>query len=582
MGILSEVKLSNTFYEVKMFYDKDSPWVKPERPWSKWYGKNYRIKWYNRPEGEVVSIPRTVEYPEIPIHVFGREAAENFPNNVAIYYVPEERKYTYRELMYWSDRIAAGLSDLGVGKGDAVGVYMANCPEFVFSLYGITQTGAAVIPINPLLKAPDIVHIAKDSGILKAVICTSEIYPEVEKARDEVGIDEVIVVGEAKQGTISYKEFVEKYPPKPPDIEIKPKEDLCALMYTGGTTGLPKGVMLTHYNIVVNVLQSYLANTGNRTAEVLGKGVIAAVLPMCHVFGFTMVQGYIFAKSMMIMYRGFDPELVMKHIEQYKCTTFIGIPLMYHVMINHPSFGKYDLSSLSLSVSGADSLPAHLSEKWKEKVGERVGQGYGLSEASPVTHSQPVWLPKISDSIGIPILDTDAKVVDPDTGDELPPGQVGELVVKGPQVMKGYWKQPEKTKEVLSEDGWLRTGDLARMDENGYFYIVGRTKDMIKYKGYKVMPEDVERELYKHPAVLECAVIGVPDPQVGETIKAFIVLRPEYRGKVSEEDIIKWAKENMAGYKWPRKVEFVTQIPRTPVGKLFRRKLRELEAQKAG
>ncbi len=579
---MAEVKISNSFYEFILHYDKESPWVRPNRPWSNWYGKEYRIKWYGRPEGELVRIPKTVSYPEIPIHAFGREAAENFPNNVAVYYVPEEKKYTYREFMYYSDKIAAGLYDLGVSKGDAVGIYMANCPEFVFSLYGVTQTGAAVIPINPLLKAPDIVHIAKDSGIMKAVICTSEIYPEVEKAKDEVDVGEVIVVGDGKPGTINYGEFVEKYPPKPPDVEIKPKEDLCALMYTGGTTGLPKGVMLTHYNVVVNVIQTQVSYTGNRVAETFGRGAIAAVLPMCHVFGFTMVQGYIFTKSMMIMYRGFDPELVMKHIEQYKCTTFIGIPLMYHLMINHPSFGKYDLSSLSVSASGADSLPIHLSEKWKEKTGEHVGQGYGLSEASPVTHSQPIWLPKRSDSIGIPLIDTDAKIIDPDTGEELPPGEIGELAIKGPQVMKGYWKQPEKTRQVLGEDGWLRTGDLAKMSEDGYFYIVGRTKDMIKYKGYKVMPEDVERELYKHPAVLECAVIGVPDPKVGETIKAFIVLRPEYKGKISEKDIIEWAKETMAGYKWPRMVEFVDYIPRTPVGKLFRRKLREMEAQKAG
>jgi len=579
---LSEVRFSNDFYEIVLRYDRESPWVRPDSPWSKWYGRQYRVKWYGRPEGEIVNIPKTVEYPDIPIHTFGREAAENFPNNVAIYYVPEERKYTYRELMFWSDRIAAGLSDLGIGRGDAVGVYMANCPEFVFSLYGITQTGAAVTPINPLLKAPDIVHIAKDSGILKAVFCTSDIYPEVEKARDEVDVEEVIVVGEEKPNTINYGEFVERYPPKPPDVEIKPREDLCALMYTGGTTGLPKGVMLTHYNIVANVIQSYVVNSGDRTPDGFGRGAVAAVLPMCHVFGFTMVQGYIYSKTMMIMYRGFDPELVMKHIEQYKCNAFIGIPLMYHMMINHPSFGKYDLSSLSLSVSGADTLPVHLSEKWKEKTGEDVAQGYGLSEASPVTHSQPTWLPKRGDSIGIPLIDTDAKIVDVDTGEELPPGEVGELMVRGPQVMKGYWGKPEKTKEVLSEDGWLRTGDLARMDENGYFYIEGRTKDMIKYKGYKVMPEDVETELYKHPAVLECAVVGVPDPKVGETIKAFIVLKPEYKGKVSEEELISWAKERMAGYKWPRRVEFIDAIPRTPVGKVFRRKLREMEAEKAG
>ncbi|MFB0562469.1 MAG: AMP-binding protein [Candidatus Lokiarchaeia archaeon] len=562
-----------SLFEVELDFENPSPWVRPNRPWEKWY----REATY---EGWKVNIPKTIKYPEIPIHFFGRQAAEDYPNNVAVYHKPTEKKYTYREFMYNSDKISAALADIGIRKDDSVAVYMANCPEFVFSLYGITQTGAAVTPINPLLKAPDIAHIVRDSGIIQTLICTSDLYPMVEKALEEVELENVIVVGEKKPGTVDFWELVGKYPPKPPEVTINPKEDVCALLYTGGTTGLPKGVMLTHYNVVAEVIAALRTQVGNYSS-VAGKGTVIATLPICHSFGFTMVQVYVYGKAMMIMYAGFDPETLMGDIEKYKSQAFAGVPVMYFLIINHPNFGKYDLSSLKVAVSAADTLQTVVYEKWKKVTGLDVGQAYGLTEATSGTHTQPPWLPKIGNSIGIPLLDTDAKIVDLETGTkELPPGEIGEIMVRGPQVMKGYWEQSDKTKEILTEDGWLHTGDLGRMDENGYFYMEGRLKDIIKYKGYKVMPDDVEGELLKHPAVLECAVIGVPDPKVGETIKAFIVLKEEYRGQINEQEIVDWAKENLAGYKWPRKVEFISALPRTLVGKLFRRKLREMGAAK--
>ncbi len=303
-------------FEVEADFENPSPWVRPNRPWEKWY----REAVY---EGEKVNIPKTIKYPEIPIHFFGRQAAENFPNNVAVYYTPEEKKYNYREFMYNSDKISAALADLGIGKDTSVAVYMANCPEFVFSLYGITQTGAACTPINPLLKAPDIAHIIRDSGIIQTLICTSNLYPMVQQALEEVELENVIVVGEKIPGTIDFWEMVEKYPPKPPDVTINPKEDVAALMYSGGTTGLPKGVMITHYNVVADVIASAHAQFGDdRSRE--GMGVVIATLPMCHVFGFTMVQSYVYSKSMMIMYLGFDPELVMRDIEKYRARRSLG------------------------------------------------------------------------------------------------------------------------------------------------------------------------------------------------------------------------------------------------------------------
>ncbi|MEM2957976.1 MAG: AMP-binding protein [Candidatus Jordarchaeaceae archaeon] len=550
-------------YTVEYDFENQSPWVRPNRVWEKLLPKD---------------VPKTIKYPEIPVHYIPREAARRYPHNLAIYFVPEERKYTYRELMYWSDKVAAGLADLGVEKGDGVGVYMTNSPEFLFSLYGISQNGAFTVPINPMLKAPDIKHIVTDCGVMDTLICSSILYPNIEKVREEVEIENIIVYGEKKPGTLSLQEIMEKYPPKPPEVKINPKEDLFTLMYTGGTTGLPKGVMQTHYNIVANVYQMI----GMEPASPIEEGRVSCitVLPMCHSFGLSQSQLYVAQKAMMLVYTGFNPEQVMRAIELYRTENFVGIPLMFQFLINHPDFEKYNLKSLFRVISGAAPIPEDLVKKWKKVVGSDVGQGYGLSEASPTCHMKPTWLPQKGLTIGIPVVDTDAKIVDVDTGSELPPGEVGELMVKGPQVMKGYWKKPDKTRETI-EDGWLHTGDLAYMDEEGYFYIVGRQKDIIKYKGYKVLPDEVEDKLYNHPAVLECAVIGVPDPEIGETIKAYVVIKEEYKGKITPEELKEWAKEKMAGYKWPRIIEFIDKIPRTAIGKVFRRALREQEKNKS-
>lgn len=558
-------KESTPLYEVDFEdFEHQSPWVRPGRPWEKVF---------------VEGVPKSVSYPEIPIHYLGRETARRYPHNLAIYSVQDQRKYTYLELMHYSDRIAAGLADLGVKKGDGVGLYMTNSPEFIFSVYGVSQTGAVIVPINPMLKAPDIEHIARDSGILRTVICSSVFHPVVEQVREQIEIENIILHGQKTEGTISLEELIESHPADPPSVDINPKEDLCVLLYTGGTTGAPKGVMITHYNLTSNVFQMAAYEANFQDEEEI-KVASIDVLPMCHSFGFSQVQLKVALGTLMILYQGFEPEQIMKYIEMYRAEAFVGIPLMFQMLINDPSFGKYDLSSLEIVVSGAAPLPGELARKWKEVVGSSVGQGYGLSESSPTTHMKPTWLDLSPASIGIPVVDTDAKIVDPETrSKELPPNEVGELAIKGPQIMKGYWNQESKTKETVV-DGWLYTGDLAYMDQNGCFYISGRQTDMIKYKGYKVLPDEVEDSLHKHPAVLECAVIGLPDPQIGETIKAYVVLNVEYKDKISEQDIIDWAKNEMAGYKWPRLVEFIDQVPRTAVGKVFRRALKEMELNK--
>jgi len=556
-------------WEPVYIYDKESPYLEnPNRPWLKFRTEN---------------VPKSIQFDPIPVPEFVKVGAGKYLNNVCVYYKPDDKKYTYRELFYISDKIANALYELEIGKGDAVGIMTGNCPEFLFCGLGIMKTGATVVPINPLLKEDDVIHIIKDAGNINTVFVHKNNFRTMKKVLKEVQLENVILLrsAEAKEGTITLEEFIEDKAAKAPDVDIDPENDVAALLYTGGTTGLPKGVMLTHSNLVADALCTMLVR-GEPTEEELeeeqiyGTGVSLSVLPICHSFGFQILVIYLHLATMLVMFASFNASEVLEAIEYYKVTNYIGVPVMYQMLINSPDFTERDLSSLEEAGSGSAALAPELNKRWQEVVGFPVGQGFGLTETSPITHTAAAWMPEIKpESIGVPIIDTDSKIVNPDTLEELPPGQIGELLIKGPQVMKGYWKRPEETAETILEDGWLRTGDLARMDENGYFYIEGRTKDIIKYKGYKVMPREVEEKLYEHPAILEAGVVSVPDVNIGETIKAYVVLKPEYKDKVTEREIIEWSKERLAGYKYPRKVEFINILPRTSVGKIFRRKLRE-------
>ncbi|MHA1729603.1 MAG: class I adenylate-forming enzyme family protein [Promethearchaeota archaeon] len=353
----------------------------------------------------------------------------------------------------------------------------------------------------------------------------------------------------------------------------------AALLFTGGTTGLPKGVMLTHDNLVSNTMSIALT-----ALPLLGRIPSLSILPMCHSYGLLILFIQLLLCIMMVL-MPFDAEEVLKAIEYYRIPTFAGVPVMYQMLVNSPDFTERDLSSLTGATSGSAALPPEIARKWEKGTGLKIGQGYGLTETSPATHGHAIYMPENKiDSIGVPIINTDAIIVNSDTLEEVGINQVGELWIRGPQIMKGYWQKPEATARVLvkHKDGniWLRTGDLARMNEQGYFYIAGRSKEMIKYKGYKVMPLEVEKKLFEHPAIVEAGVVGIPDPNIGETIKAFVVLEKDYKGKITEREIIDWAKERMAGYKYPRKVEFIDEVPRTAVGKIFRRKLLEMELKK--
>ena len=554
-----------TDWEPVYDYENESPYLENKsRPWLKYRAPN---------------VPKSIIFDPIPVHEFIGLSAKNFPNNVCVYHISTDKNYTFRDLTYISNKISNALYQLGTKKGDAVGIMTVNCPEFLFCCLGIMKTGAIVVPINPLLKEADVTHIIKETGNLKTVFVHKKNFRTMKKAQKDVRLDNIILLeaDSAKEGTTTLEEFIEGVSPIQPDVDIDPSNDLAALLFTGGTTGLPKGVMLTHSNLVSCTLSTLLmAGESEEGEDSFGKTVNLSVIPLCHSFGFLVMIIAVFGAAMIVMFPSFNASEVLKAIEYYKVTNYVGVPVMYQMLINNPDFTERDLSSLEEANSGSAALPPELAKKWEDIIGIKVGQGFGLTETSPITHMAAKWMPEIrSESIGVPIIDTDAKIVDSVTLKELECGEIGELLIKGPQIMKGYWKSPEETKKTII-DGWLRTGDLARMDEQGYFYIEGRAKDIIKYKGYKVMPREVEEKLYEHPAILEAGVVSAPDPNIGETIKAFVVLKPDYKDSgITEREIIEWAKERLAGYKYPRQIEFLNILPRTSVGKIFRRKLRE-------
>jgi long-chain acyl-CoA synthetase len=362
---------------------------------------------------------------------------------------------------------------------------------------------------------------------------------------------------------------------RPPEVEIDPEEDVALLQYTGGTTGVPKGAMLTHKNLIANALQS---RAWFLQAEE-GRERVLAVLPFFHVYGMTVAMNLAVALGgALILLPRFRIDEVLEAINKYQPTIFPGAPTMYVAFNTHPHIKRYKVSSIKECISGSAPLPVEVKKRFEQLTGGRLVEGYGLSEASPVTHSNPLDGRDIAGSIGLPFPDTEAKIVDPVTGEDLPIGQVGELVVRGPQVMKGYWNKPEETAHAL-KGGWLHTGDIARMDDRGYFYIVDRAKDMIIASGYNVYPREVEEVLYQHPQVAEVAVIGVPDPYRGETVKAFIV--PRAGEELNEEEITSFCRERLAAYKIPRLIEFRDSLPKSAVGKVLKRELRQQELQKA-
>jgi len=523
-----------------------------DRPWFKFW-----------PEG----MPRHIDYPEIPLFELLSDTARKYCDNLA--FSCREYSLTYAGLDIATSKLAAYLNEQGIGKGDSVLVFLPNGLEFVIGYFGILKAGGIVSPANPLYKGEELRHQLNDSQAT-AIITDGNSYPLVKEIKDETRLKTIILTDlEGIEESASLREILTRYQPSPPTFDLKPKEDIAAIEYTGGTTGFPKGAILTHYNLVANAIQN---------ATWLGwdsKDVIMGVLPFYHSWGAcTCVNSPIYIGARVIALPRFDAEELFMTIERERATVLYGAASMFTTLVNSPLISKYDLSSLKYVKAGAMPVPPEIKERWEQLTGVKMVLGYGLSEASPETHNSPLQRVK-PETIGIPIMDTDARIVDEATGEtELPPGKVGELVIKGPQVMKGYLNRPADNKEAL-RNGWLYTGDLALMDEEGYFQIADRKKEIIKYKGYTIAPSEVESALYEHPAVKECAVVGKPDTLAGELPKAYVVLKD--RHTLSKDELIKFCEQRVAPYKKIREVEFIEEIPKTQAGKILRRVLRDKE-----
>ncbi|RME23759.1 MAG: long-chain fatty acid--CoA ligase [Deltaproteobacteria bacterium] len=550
-----------------------------ERPWHKFW-----------PE----AVPKNIDIPDISLGEMFDETSSKAPDNTAVIFLGHS--YTYRQLRRWVDSFATALSQLGVNKGDVVGLRMPNSVHYVIAYYAALKLGAIVTANNPLYKAGEIEHQFGDSKA-KVIVVMDVVYDEVRKALGKLpGVKHVIagniadfmpfpkrLIGKLlgkipsapTEGCIRFADLLNTRP-NVPVVKIDPATDLAVLQYTGGTTGLPKGAMLTHRNLVSNVLQVKAWDYKGQP----GKEVIGGILPLFHIYAMTTVMNFaVCAGNAMLLWPKPPDDWadMLADIQKYRVTLFPGVAALYNAINNHPRVKEFDLRSIRACLSGAGPLPVEIQKRFEELTGARLIEGYGLTEASPVTHANPLYDRRKNGTIGLPMPNTDAKIMDQETGEkELGPNEVGELVVKGPQVMHGYLGHEEENRQVL-RDGWLYTGDLGMMDDEGYFIIVDRKKDMIKRSGYSVFPREIEDLLYKNEHVLECAVIGVPDEKVGEEIKAFIALKPESRGKVTEQDIIAWAKENMAAYKYPRLVEFRDEIPKGTANKILRRALKEEE-----
>ncbi|MFQ5856549.1 MAG: long-chain fatty acid--CoA ligase [Anaerolineae bacterium] len=548
-----------------------------ERPWLKFYEPR---------------VPAELTYPWVPLHRLLEQAAEGHPKRTAIIFFGREMKY--RELDQAANQLAHALINLGVEPGDRVAIHLPNCPQFVIAYYGALKAGATVVACSPLYVARELAHQLRDSGS-ETIITLSKFYPLIRRIRTETRLRNVIVTNikdyfprgrkllftVAKEwreghrvgvqtGDRAFVKLMDGCLDSRPDVSVWP-EAIALLQYTGGTTGVPKGAMLSHRNLVSNVVQG---RAWNSTARI-GKQRILCVLPFFHLYGQAIgMNAAISIAATMILLPRFDVDEVLHTIDRYKPTLFPGVPTIYVMVNNHPDVKNYDLKSIQACLSGAAPLPIEVQRRFEELTGgARLVEGYGLTESGPLTHANPIQGRRIPGSIGVPIPDTEARIVDVDTGKhDMPVGEAGELIIRGPQIMQGYWNMPEETALTL-RDGWLYTGDIAQMDEDGYFYIVDRKKDMIISGGVNIYPREVEEVLYEHPAVREAAVIGVPDPHWGESPKAFVALKDG--ADVTADEIIDFCRDRLATYKVPKVVELRGELPKTPIGKILRRELRE-------
>lgn len=549
-----------------------------DRPWLKKYDQG---------------VPHHIDYPEVPLFALLEESARKFPETPCTIF--KGAKITYPEMNQITDRLAAGLAEVGVKKGDRVGIFMPNTPQFVIAYFAILKVGGVVVAINPLYSAREIEHQVNDAGI-EVMIVMSNFYNLVKQVQPKTKIRQLIVTNikeglppilsflftltkekkggfriQLAEGDLWMQDLINKHKPEDkPKVEVGP-DDVALFQYSGGTTGISKGAIALHRNLVANAYQIRMWFVDAEE----GKEVTLMAIPLFHVYG--MVAGMLFSilagSSMVMVPNPRDLKDVLGNIQKYKTTIFPGVPTLYNAINNHPDVlaGKYNLSTIKACISGSAPLMRETKEKFEALTGGVVFEGYGLSEAPTATHCNPLKGENRTGSIGLPLPDVDARIISLD--DEvtvLPVDEIGELVIKGPQVFKGYHNMPTETANTL-RDGWLYTGDIAKMDADGYFYIVDRKKELIKPGGYQVWPREVEEVIAMHPKVLEVGVAGVPDAYRGETVKAWVVVKPGET--LTEEEVKDWCKERLAKYKVPTSVEFRTELPKTTVGKILRREL---------
>jgi len=554
-----------------------------EKPWLKHYEPH---------------VPEYIDYPQITLPAALENTAQRHPDYPALNF--KGNIISYASYLKAVKRFGAALQKLGVQKGNRVAIHLPNCPQFPIAYNAVLWIGAIAVPCNPVYTAREMKHQLKDSGS-KVIITLSSMYPIIKQIRGETEIRHVIVAKvktylpifdkllftwfkEKKAGhkvdiskdenTYWFSNLLAKAPEEPQPLELT-WEDTAVLMYTGGTTGVSKGAQLTHKNIFTN---AYAVTVWSNTEEAVDSTLIA--IPLFHSYGMTccMNPGAIAAGTGILVVDPRNLDDILECIEKYKPSFYPAVPAMYIAINNHPEVAKYDLSSLKFCNSGAAPLPIEVQQRFQELTGARLNEGYGLSEASPVTHSNPAYGDSRIGTIGVPWPDTEVKIVDAETGEQvLGMGEVGELCIRGPQIMIGYWNLPTETANTLRPDPeggdpWLYTGDMAVMDEDGYFQIVDRKKDMILGAGgLNIYPSEIENVLYEHPKVLEACAAGIMEPEKGERVKVFIVLKPGE--KATEEEIIEFCREGLAPYKVPKYVEFRFELPKTLVGKILRREL---------
>ena len=556
-----------------------------DRPWVKNYDKG---------------VPATIEYPKGPVFQFLDNAAQKYPDHACTIF--KGAAISYKEMNAITDRIAGALAAMGVKKGDRVGIFMPNTPQFVMAYFGILKAGGVVVATNPLYTPPEIEHQANDSGVEVMFVMTN-FYKTIKAAQPKTKIKKLIVTnlketlppvlkilftlakekkggfrveGGLAEGDIWFQDLLAKHANTPrPKLDIG-SDDTAMFQYSGGTTGVAKAAVAMHRNIIADTLQikSWMTNLNE------GNEIVLMAIPLFHVYG--MVAGMLFAMaagaSMVMVPNPRDLKDVLDNISKHKATIFPGVPALYNGINNHPDVkaGKYNLSSIKACISGSAPLLRETKEKFEALTGGKVFEGFGLSEAPTATHCNPFSGVNKTGSIGMPLPDVDCKIISLDDGEtEMPQGEIGEIIIHGPQVMKGYHNMPTETANTLRtmKDGkvWLFTGDIARMDEDGYFYIVDRKKELIKPGGYQVWPREVEEVLIAYPKVMDVGVAGIPDPYRGETVKAWIVFKP---GETATEDELKaFCKERLAAYKVPTHFEFRAELPKTTVGKILRREL---------